>query len=293
MKYDIVERYDELRIHGISDFDPKHIFECGQSFRWKKEKDKSYTAVYKDKLINIKKEKDYLVVKNSNKKDWETIWHKYFDLDRDYSLLKSNFPHDEHLLKAVEFGNGLRLLRQDPFETTISFIISSNNQIPRIMKSVEMISKDLGKYIGSFNNIDYYSFPEPNEIAQLSEEYIREKYKVGFRAKYIKETSEMIASGDFNLDEIKELPYEEAKKKLMSLAGIGPKVSDCILLFSFQKQEAFPIDVWVNRVMKTLYLGEKATKKEIEGAKKELFGEMCGYAQQYLFYYARELGIGK
>lgn len=293
MKYDIVERYDELRIHGISDFDPKHIFECGQSFRWKKEKDMSYTAVYKDKLINIKKEKDYLIVKNSNAKDWGTIWHEYFDLDRDYALLKSNFPHDEHLLKAIEFGNGLRLLRQDPFETTISFIISSNNQIPRIMKSVEMISKDLGKYIGSFNNIDYYSFPEPNEIAQLSEEYIREKYKVGFRAKYIKETSERIASGEFSLDEIRELPYEEAKKKLMSLAGIGPKVSDCILLFSFQKQEAFPIDVWVNRVMKTLYLGEKATKKEIEGAKKELFGEMCGYAQQYLFYYARELGIGK
>jgi N-glycosylase/DNA lyase len=253
----------------------------------------SYTAVYKDKLINIKKEKDYLIVKNSNAKNWETIWHEYFDLDRDYSLLKSNFPHDEHLSKAVEFGNGLRLLRQDPFETTISFIISSNNQIPRIMKSVEMISKDLGKYIGTFNNIDYYSFPEPIEIAQLSEEYIQEKYKVGFRAKYIKETSERIASGEFNLNEIRELPYEEAKKKLMSLPGIGPKVSDCILLFSFQKQEAFPIDVWVNRVMKTLYLGEKATKKEIEGAKKELFGEMCGYAQQYLFYYARELGIGK
>ncbi len=293
MKYDIVESYDELIIKGISDFDPKHIFECGQSFRWKKEKDMSYTAVYKDKLINIKKEKDYLTVKNSNAKDWETIWHEYFDLDRDYSLLKSNFPHDEHLLKAVEFGNGLRLLRQDPFETTISFIISSNNQIPRIMKSVEMISKDLGKYIGSFNNIDYYSFPEPNEIALLSEEYIREKYKVGFRAKYIKETSERIASGEFSLDEIKELPYEEAKKKLMSLPGIGPKVSDCILLFSFQKQEAFPIDVWVTRVMKTLYLGENATKKEIESAKKELFGDMCGYAQQYLFYYARELGIGK
>lgn len=293
MNYNISEDHDELIINGIKDFDPKHIFECGQSFRWKKEKDMSYTAVYKDKLINIKKEKDYLVVKNSNAKDWKTIWHEYFDLDRDYSLIKSNFSYDEHLSKATKFGNGLRLLRQDPFETTISFIISSNNQIPRIMKSVEMISKDLGKYIDTFNGIEYYSFPEANEIALLSEEYIREKYKVGFRAKYIKETSERIASGEFSLDEIKELPYEEAKKKLMSLPGIGPKVSDCILLFSFQKQEAFPIDVWVNRVMKTLYLGENATKKEIESAKKELFGDMCGYAQQYLFYYARELGIGK
>lgn len=293
MNYKIEEGVNSLVITGLEDFDPKHIFECGQSFRWKREEDLSYTVIAKNKLINIKKVEDTVVVKNTDYDEWINFWHSYFDLDRDYSTIKNNLSHDEHLLKAIEFGSGMRLLNQDPFETTISFIISSNNQIPRIKKSVELIANDLGTLIGSFNGDDYYSFPDALTIAGLSEEYIKEKYKVGFRAKYILETSKKIASGEFDLNEIWNLPYEIAKKELMKLPGVGPKVSDCILLFAYKKQEAFPIDVWVNRVMKTLYLGDDATKKDIEEAKNELFGDICGYAQQYLFYYARELGIGK
>jgi len=156
-----------------------------------------------------------------------------------------------------------------------------------------LISNDLGEYIGSFNSVDYYSFPNAEKIASLTDEYIKEKYRVGFRSKYILETSNKIAKGEFDLNEIWSLSYDKAKEKLMELPGVGPKVSDCILLFAYKKQEAFPIDVWVNRVIKTLYLGESATKKDIENSKTKLFGDFSGYAQQYLFYYARELGIGK
>jgi len=122
--YDIKEIKGNLIIEGLRDFNPKHIFECGQSFRWKKEDDSSYTAIANKRLINIKKQDDYIIVKNTNSDEWLNFWHGYFDLDRDYSYIKQNLSYDLHLVKAMEFGEGMRLLNQDPFETTISFIIS-------------------------------------------------------------------------------------------------------------------------------------------------------------------------
>ncbi|NLL82322.1 MAG: 8-oxoguanine DNA glycosylase, partial [Tissierellia bacterium] len=158
---------------------------------------------------------------------------------------------------------------------------------------VELIAVDLGEYAGSWNGRDYFAFPEPMKLASLDVEYIKDKYRVGFRADRIKESSRRIYHGEFNLDSINNLSREEGKALLTTLPGVGPKVSDCILLFAFDKEDAFPVDVWVKRVMEYFYLKEDTSPKEIGLSGARIFGRLAGYAQQYLFYYARELGIGK
>lgn len=293
MKYNIIEEPNKVIIKNILDFEPKHIFECGQCFRWYLEEDNSYTIVAYGKVINVKKEDNDLILSNTNIEDFNNIWFKYFDLARDYGEIKRELSKDPILKEAIKFGQGMRLLNQDPYETTISFIISANNQIPRIKKAVELISSDLGEYAGEWNGIKYYSFPEPEKLAGVSVDYIKEKYRVGFRADRIKEVSRRVANGEFDLDCIYDLPRDEGQNLLTTLPGIGPKVSDCILLFAFDKIEAFPVDVWVKRVMEYFYLKKETNVKDIERYGAKLFGKYSGFAQQYLFYYARELNLGK
>lgn len=289
MEYNIREENQKIILKDIKDFNPQHIFECGQAFRWYKEEDESYTTIAFDRVLNVKKLGEDIVLYPTNMEDFYNIWYHYFDLGRDYGEIKEKLSKDPILKEATKFGNGIRILNQDPFETIISFIISANNQIPRIKKSIELIAKHYG------NKIDdqYYSFPNPEALAKVSPEDLREIARVGFRDKRIVETSQIIENGEINIDDIFNMTRDQGKEVLMKLPGVGPKVSDCVLLFAFDKDEAFPVDVWVKRVMEHFYLKEDTNVKKIGLHGKRLFGSLAGFAQQYLFYYARELGIGK
>ena len=293
MDYKIIEENDKIIIKNIFDFNPKHIFECGQCFRWYVEEDGSYTTIAYGRVLNVKKEDNDIILSNTNMKEFNSIWFNYFDLGKDYMAIKRELSKDPILEEAIKFGQGLRILNQEPYEMVISFIISANNQIPRIKKAVELIATDLGEYAGTWNGKDYYSFPKPEKLANLDASYIQEKYRVGFRAERIKETSRLINDKEFDLDCIFGLSRDDGKNLLTTLPGVGPKVSDCILLFAFDKEEAFPVDVWVKRVMEYFYLKEDTNPKHIGLHGARIFGRLAGYAQQYLFYYAREQGIGK
>ena len=293
MDYNIIEDKDKIIIKNIFDFDPKHIFECGQCFRWYVEEDGSYTTIAYGKVLNVKKEENDIIFSNTNINEFNNIWFNYFDLGKDYRAIRLELSKDPILEEAIKFGQGLRILNQEPYEMVISFIISANNQIPRIKNAVELISIDLGDYAGTWNGKDYFSFPKPEKLANLDESYIKEKYRVGFRADRLRETSRRINDKEFDLGCIYDLSRDEGKNLLTTLPGVGPKVSDCILLFAFDKEDAFPVDVWVKRVMEYFYLKEDTSPKLIGLSGARIFGRLAGYAQQYLFYYARELGIGK
>jgi len=290
MEYNIIVEDNRIVLKEMRNFDPKHIFECGQAFRWKVEDDNSYTTIAYGKVLNVKRENNDIIMNNTNLDDFYNIWYNYFDLGRDYDEIKEELSKDPILKEAIRFGEGIRILNQEPFETIISFIISANNQIPRIKKSIELISRNYGEKI---EGTEYYSFPKAEKLAEAKPEDLKEICRVGFRAERIVETSKIIASGGLDINKIYELPKEEGKELLLKLPGVGNKVSECILLFAFKKSDAFPVDVWVKRVMEYFYLKEGTDVKLIGDYGAKLFGSLAGFAQQYLFYYARELGIGK
>ncbi|HEY8363113.1 MAG TPA: DNA glycosylase [Tissierellaceae bacterium] len=290
MEYNIIVEDNRIVLKEMRNFDPKHIFECGQAFRWKVEDDNSYTTIAYGKVLNVKRENNDIIMNNTDLDDFYNIWYNYFDLGRDYDEIKEELSKDPILKEAIRFGEGIRILNQEPFETIISFIISANNQIPRIKKSIELISRNYGEKI---EGTEYYSFPKAEKLAEAKPEDLKEICRVGFRAERIVETSKIIASGGLDINKIYELPKEEGKELLLKLPGVGNKVSECILLFAFKKSDAFPVDVWVKRVMEFFYLKEDTDVKLIGDYGAKLFGSLAGFAQQYLFYYARELGIGK
>ena len=271
-------------------FNLKYTLECGQCFRWKKvdEIDNVYIGVINDRVIKIKQEGDNIYASSNNLENLENIIKNYFDLNRDYKGIEKKIELiDEHVKTAVKRSSGIRILNQDFFETLISYIISANNNIPRISKSVNEISKRYGKKI-KYDGEEYYLFPTSEQLKNVTIEEYRD-CGVGFRDKYIYNTVRAINSGEFNLDEIKDLPTNLLREKLLSLMGIGPKVADCILLFSCGRQEVFPIDVWVERVMKKLYFKEEnVSKKEILKYSNDNFGSDAGIIQQHLFYNIRE-----
>ncbi|CEO14448.1 DNA-3-methyladenine glycosylase family protein [Paraclostridium sordellii] len=289
----IYEKDNKVILEGVSDFDPKHIFECGQCFRWKDQGDGSYTGVAKGRVINVSREGDTIYLKNINLEDFNNIWKDYFDLDTDYSKIKNELRNmDEYLEKATEFGWGIRLLRQDPWEMIISFIISSNNRIPMIQKAIKNLSREYGTYIGSYEGEDYYDFPTPQQLSKASIEEIR-ACSTGFRDKYIKSTTEEVIKNNDDVYSYRNLSTEDCIKELLKFNGIGPKVGDCIALFGMQKYDTFPVDVWVKRVMQEFYVEDDMSLPKIRKYAIDKFGDLSGFAQQYLFYYARELGIGR
>lgn len=293
-KYELLEDGDKIILKNIKNFEPEHIFECGQAFRWYREEDESYTTVAYNRVLNVRKEGKDIVLSPTNLDDFNNIWFHYFDLGRDYSIIKEELSKDPILKDAIEFAGGIRILNQEPFETTISFIISANNGIPRIMKSIEKMALNYGRKIGiNIKGREYYSFPEADVLASADLTEFNDLTRVGFRGKRILASSKMISENELDLQRVFHLTREEGKEKLTELPGVGPKVSDCILLFAFDKGEAFPVDVWVKRVMEYFYLKEEAKLKDIGEEGSRIFGELAGFAQQYLFYYAREKGIGK
>ncbi|MBZ6006428.1 MULTISPECIES: DNA-3-methyladenine glycosylase family protein [Paraclostridium] len=289
----VYEKENSVVIEGALDFDPKHIFECGQCFRWKAEDDGSYTGVAKGRVINVSREGNTVYLKNTNLEDFNTIWKSYFDLETDYAKIKNELKNmDEYLEKATKFGWGIRILRQDPWEMLISFIISSNNRIPMIQKAISNLSREYGTYIGKFNGVDYYDFPTPEQLSKASIADIR-ACSTGFRDKYIKATTERVISENEDVYNYENLGTEDCRKKLMEFNGVGPKVCDCIALFGMQKYDTFPVDVWVKRVMQEFYVEDDMSLPKIRKYAIDKFEDLSGFAQQYLFYYARELGIGR
>jgi len=278
-------------LKNVTAFELVDIFECGQCFRWNEKPDGSYIGVVENAVIEVVKNGNDVIFE-SNSDNLEEVVTKYFDLNRDYEQIKQTLSNiDENLAKSIAYGKGIRLLNQDLWETIISFIISANNNIPRIKKIIETLSKTYGKKI-EFKGETYYTFPKPEELASVTIEDFR-KAGLGFRDKYVYKVVQMVQSGRLNLDELEKI--EETSKirdVLLSLPGVGEKVADCILLFSSLKRlEVFPIDVWVRRVMNELYLKQedetKVDKKQIQKLAIEKYKNLAGIAQQYLFYWKR------
>ena len=273
-------------------FDPLQIFRCGQAFHWQEEEDGSVTSVHGNSWINVKKENDLMLWSFSKESEGDK-WRKYFDLDTDYSEIIERMGEIPLMKEASDYGKGIRILRQEPFETIMTFILSANNHIPRIKKAVEDLSRIYGKQIGQFRGRTLYAFPTIEEFGKITKEELREVIKVGYRDKAMAETCKRISMGDFNIEKSKKLSTEELRNELLTLPGVGPKVADCILLFGYNRMEVFPVDVWIHRVMEDYFFNKKGSKKEIHKKSIEVFGEYAGYAQQYLFFYGRAFGIGK
>lgn len=278
---------EELKI-DVKCFNLKYTLECGQCFRWKKIDEDYYVGVIKDRVIKIKQNKDTLYIISSNMDNLEDVVRHYFNLDLDYTSIEKRISIvDDNVKKAVKNTSGLRFLKQDFFETLISYIISANNNIPRISKSVNEISRRYGKEV-ELEGEKYYLFPTPEELKNVTIEEYRE-CGVGFRDKYIYNTVEKINNKEIDLDELFKMDTQNLKKELLSLMGVGPKVADCILLFSCSRLEVFPVDTWVEKIMTKLYFNNKeASKKQIQDYAKNNFKNDAGIIQQHLFYNIRE-----
>lgn len=287
--YLLEEKGSCLKVGNIRDFNLTHIFECGQCFRWIRLEDGSYRGVVRGKSVRVSQEGDVLYIENSGIQDFVDIWFDYFDLGTDYSNIKSLLEKDPIMREAIETGYGIRILRQDFWEMLISFIISANNMIPRIMKTVESLSMLKGQCIDMQEG--HYGFPPVEALAAATLEELQQ-CKAGFRCKYILGTSRLMLEGKVTPEALGGLDTDGARKALMTMPGVGPKVADCILLFSGVKFDVFPTDVWVKRVMEELYFKREAGLKEIQQLADTNFGGLKGYAQQYLFYHARLNRIG-
>lgn len=276
-------------------FELADIFDCGQCFRWNIENDGSYTGVFKKIVLNVKKNDDEVFfngVNYGNTDSIEEINH-YFDLNRNYDELKSKLEKiDDYMKNSIEFGKGIRILNQDLWETIISFIISANNNIPRIKGIIDRLSEKYGEKL-EYDGMEYYSFPEPIALKDVSVVEYR-SLGLGFRDIRLYETTQKILNNEFDLNGQWNLDTGTVYKNLLELSGVGPKVADCILLFSDLKRfDVFPIDVWIRRVMNDLYIHNddetKVSKVQIQKLADEKFGSLKGLAQQYLFYWRRSL----
>lgn len=288
-------KQQEFLLENYSSFNLRDIFECGQCFRWNKEEDGSYTGVFANNVINVSKTTKGIYFKGVCEKDIVNTVIDYFDLDRDYNEIKRTLAKvDNNMKESIRYGEGIRILNQDLWETIISFIISANNNIPRIKGIIERLSKKYGKEI-EYNNKKYYTFPTAEELKDVSVQEYR-KLGLGFRDIRLYETTKMILNKDIDISKLNQIKdTNQVRDELLKLSGVGPKVADCILLFSTLKRfDVFPIDVWVRRVMNDLYIHKEdeknVSKKEILKLANDKFGNLEGIAQQYLFYWRRELG---
>lgn len=269
----------ELRIK-VTDFHPDHTLDCGQCFRWTREPDGCYIGIASGRIVNLRYLPDTMtiVLDNADESDRD-FWTDYFDLNTDYAAIKETLAAaDSIVAEAIGFGGGMRILRQEPWETLVSFILSANNNIPRIKKCVESLALNFGEKAGTYRGKIYYNLPTPDVLASLSPEDL-DVCKLGYRAKYLISTA----------NEIKYRGIETLEDCINDLSGVGPKVANCILLFSLARLHRFPIDVWVRKVMHELYGFDEKDIKGMTAFANQTFGPYAGIAQQYLFYYMRSI----
>ncbi len=268
----------EYIFENVKDFDLRHIFECGQCFRWNRQPDGSYSGQAWGRPANVSMDGSRVRVRalEKNGENGERFWREYFDLDRDYGSIKRILAEkDPVVAEAIKSGEGIRILHQEPWETIVSFIISSNNNIPRIKGCIERLAGLCGTFCGEFEGKAVYNVPTAEVLAKLEPGDLATA-GLGYRAAYLVKTArQVIASGD-------------SFPPLRSLAGVGPKVESCIRLFGFGDLSSFPIDVWVRRVMSELYGFDEGDISGMQKFAADTFGPYGGIAQQYLFYYMRE-----
>ena len=267
----------------------KYIFDCGQCFRWDKQDDGSYIGVAFSRALKITQSDDTVILHNTSRDDFDKIWFNYFDFNTNYDKIKQTLSCDPVLKSATEFGGGIRILNQELWECVVSFIISASNNIPRIKKIINTLCLLYGNKI-DYMGKTYYSFPTPQKILSVGIDGLAQ-IKAGYRDKYIFSAAQFF-NDEFNTSHFDGLDYDQSKKELLRINGVGNKVADCILLFSLSKRNSFPVDVWVKRVIEYFYFDKEQKIEDIQIFSKEKFGELGGYAQQYLFYYAREQKIG-
>lgn len=258
-------------LSDVKDFDAALTLDCGQAFRWK-ERDGGFSGIAFKKHLFLKQEGETVTLFNTTPEEFENIWRRYFDFDRDYGKITEGYT-DEYLKVACSAYPGIRILRQEPWETVCSFIISANNNIPRIKGIIERLCEMYGEKIdGGF------SFPEPEALRGLSVEDLA-PVRSGFRAKYILDAAKKLSSGEVSFEKIENGDFDTAKAELLKIKGVGEKVAQCALLYGFGRVEAFPRDVWVKRIESELY--PDGLPECIKGTE--------GIAQQYLFHWRRSL----
>ncbi len=263
---------NQIIIKDVKNFDLAQTLDCGQAFRWKMCDDGSWSGIAHGKKIRILKKDNDIIIIGTDQQEFETVWKKYFDLERDYGKIIESVGCNETLKAAALFGNGIRILKQEPWEALCSFIISQNNNIPRIKGIIERLCENFGD-----RKDDYYTFPTYERLAACTAEDLA-PIRSGFRAKYIIDAAQKVANKSIDLNQLEKVGYSQAQSQLMTIKGVGPKVADCALLYGLGYIEAFPSDVWIKRALNEFFDGK------IPDCAKP-FG---GIVQQYIFYYIRE-----
>lgn len=260
-------------IKNITDLDLAQTLDCGQAFRWKENEDGSFTGAAHGRLLTLRLCKGELEISGATEEEYRDIWENYFDLSRDYGAIRSALSGIHPIMaEAAQFAPGIRILNQDPWEALCSFVISQNNNIPRIKLIISRLCESFGDQIEG----QWYTFPSAESIAQLSPDDLA-PIKAGFRNRYIIDAAQKVASGEVELEALRTAPIEEARAELMKITGVGVKVADCTLLYGLHRLDCFPLDVWMKRAMAVLF--PELTPSE--------FGEYGGIAQQYIFHYSR------
>jgi len=262
---------NDVLISGIKNFNLAQILDCGQCFRWIGEGGE-YTGIAHGRQLQLVLNGDTLILRDVSLCDFEYIWKDYFDLSRDYCQLRKLYSQDPSLVQAVDFSPGLRVMRQDPWETLITFILSQNSNIPRIKKMVASLCEHFGQALPCGS----HAFPAPEALASPNPEALA-AVKTGYRAPYIIDAARRVAEGRLDLTALKAKPSDEIQKALIQIHGVGPKVAECVLLYGFSRVEVYPMDVWMKRIMANLY----------PAGFTEALSPTAGIAQQYLFHYAR------
>lgn len=267
-------------LENVKNFDLEQIFECGQAFRFTKSERGAgicYNGVAYGKYLCVWQEGERVVFENTSEAEYKELWEKFFDLGRDYGAIIESIS-DPHAKKCAKSGSGIRILKQEPWETVCSFIISQNNNIPRIKKIIETLCERFGEPIVTANGT-FYAFPTAKALYEAGTDAIFE-CRTGFRAKYIYDAAKHFYTGEFDLDKALKANCDELTRALMTIKGVGPKVAACACLFGFAHYESFPIDVWIKKVIDKYYPEDFNT---------DVFGKHAGIVQQYLFYYERSL----
>lgn len=270
-------------IFSDKDFDLEHTFDCGQCFRWEKEND-GYVGVAGGYWGRFQKTEKGIELETTCPD--EKFWISYLDMERNYADVKKTVAINELMERAVEYGSGIRILKQEFFETLMSFIISQRSSIPKIKSCVKKLCEKYGRKIDVDG--EYYTFPTAEELKNVTEEDFR-ALGVGYRAPYLVKCVQSVLNGEVEGNMLEKLETAAAREKLMTLHGVGDKVCDCVMLFSLAKYDLFPSDVWIKRVMHEQF-GSSEQSAKADGEK--LFGSSSGFAQQYLFYYRRSMEKG-
>ena len=268
--------FDDRGAVVTSDIDIAKTLDCGQAFRFS-ESDGVWRGVAMGRALSLAQEGSKITLFDVSEEEFNSLWRGYFDLDRNYEMIKSSVSSNEILKKATDFSDGIHILRQEPWEAVCSFIISANNNIPRIKGIISRLCENFGEQIAD----GLFTFPSAERIASLTLDDLA-VIKSGFRAKYILDAAQKFSSNEIDVEALYTLPINEARNALMTIKGIGPKVADCALLFGWGRVECFPVDVWIRRAM-THFFGEGGLPSEAV--------EYAGIVQQYLFYWARTTGL--